>query len=146
MILFSTTGSWGRCASFSALRAFCVYLLADLHGCKPLHIRDVGQRPGKITMLSTPFLVMLNGFGKKLQGFVVAALATDHTAMCRIDVAEGNIIISIAQHLFSLFQNARRFPSISFLEMKPAFQHAHHRSHPVKPKIPGQFAPEQGML
>ncbi len=72
---------------------------------------------------------MLNGLSEELQGLVIASLAADHAPVGRIDVSQGDVIIGAAQDSFRFFQDLRRLALVSFLEVQPAFQHAHDRGH-----------------
>ena len=67
-------------------------------------------------MLRIRFLEMLNGAGKKFQGFLIMPLAAHHAAMRRINIAQGDVVIAIAQCCFGLVKNARRIAILPFLK------------------------------
>src|SRR5262249_58919668 len=108
--------------ALTATLGFRIHLLADLQRDQPLHVGNIRERPRQVAMLRIALPKMLDRAREKLERLAVAALAAHHTAVRGINVAERNVVVGRAQNGFRLVEDARRFPSLAFLKLQPAFQ------------------------
>src|SRR5437763_129119 len=112
-------------AALAAARGLRINLFADLRCHQALDIGNIIKRAGQVAVLRVPLLIVLNGFGEELQGFVVASLPADHASMRGINVAQRDVIIGMPQYLLGLIEHAGALPQMPLLKQPPAPQHPH---------------------
>src|SRR5262249_46723280 len=103
-------------AGLAATLGFQVHLPADLQRDQPLHVGDVGKRTRQVSMLRVALAKMLDGAREIFECCGVIALAANHAPMGRIDVAQGDVIVSGAQLGFGPIENAHGLAPLAFLK------------------------------
>src|SRR5436190_24100858 len=91
--------------------------------------RHVAERSGYITVLEVALFVLGDGGREMLNGVLVASLAAGDTSVRRLDVAEGQVVVGLAENRFGFLQDRNRLLRISLLKKEPTLQHAHDSGH-----------------
>src|SRR5262249_42306743 len=113
------------CGSLAVLCRVGVNSSPKLQGDEPLHISHVVQRSRHVAVLRIAFLVERNGGSETVDCVLVSALASGDSSVRRMDIAQSDVIIGLAQYYLRLLQNAGRLLHISFLKVEPALENSH---------------------
>ena len=80
-------------------------------------------------MFGIALAVMFNCVGEELDRFIEAAFAASHTPVERLNIAEGYVVVGLAQRGFGEFGDADRVFPFALLEQEPALKNLHDRCH-----------------
>ena len=81
---------------------------AQVQGDQPLHIGHVIEGASHVAMPRVAFLVVGDRPGKTVNGVLIASLAACNPAVRRMNVAQGEMVIRLAQDGLGLLQDVKR--------------------------------------
>src|SRR5207249_4484716 len=86
------------------------------------------------------FPVERDGGGKAINGVLVSSLAARDAAVRRLNIAEREVVVRLAENGFGIPQSVDCLLGVALLKQDPALQHLHDCSHRLVAEFKGQFS------